>query len=198
MKFMSHRCRAGTKEPYQRRSYPGVILDVLLELGHQLGGEGSPGLADSMHDIGRGGFFRTVLEHDALEHQLRGPARSELDVGRGEQPRPAVLGPASAFTARQTSRELLMATRAGVRATLLSRQPWWSKECTGLCTSLWMNCANTQGGGAMPGGTPSPPWPVTPPNDQRRCGVIRAERPRKSRGIATVPAPDGYPHVTCG
>jgi hypothetical protein len=71
--------------------------------------------------------------------------------------KPAALGLAIAFTAGQTNRVLLMATRAGVRATLLSRQPWWSKECTGLCTSLWMNCVNTQGGSAMPGRTASPP-----------------------------------------
>jgi membrane protein len=48
------------------------------------------------------------------------------------------------------SLRILMATRAGMRATLLSRQPWRDQECTGLCASLWMNCANTQDGGAMP------------------------------------------------
>jgi hypothetical protein len=32
-----------------------------------------------------------VLEQDALERQLGGPAGSELDVGRGEQLRPSTI-----------------------------------------------------------------------------------------------------------
>ena len=85
-----------------------------------------------------------------------------------------------------------------MRAALLSRQPWWGRECTGLCTSLWMNCANTQDGGAMPGGMPGEPpagpagqLPAQMRGDWMGCG----EDPE---GIATVPAPDGYPHVTSG
>jgi hypothetical protein len=68
----------------RRRLHPGVVLDVLLELGHEFRGEGAPGLADAVHDVGRGRFFGAALEHDALEYMLRGPARGELDVGRGE------------------------------------------------------------------------------------------------------------------
>jgi hypothetical protein len=64
-----------------------VVLDVLFELGDEFRGEGAPGLADGVHDVGRGRFFGAALEHDALEYMLRGPARGELDVGRGEQPR---------------------------------------------------------------------------------------------------------------
>ena len=85
-----------------------------------------------------------------------------------------------------------------MRAALISRQPWWGRECTGLCTSLWMNCANTQDGGAMPGGMPGEPpagpagqLPAQMRGDWMGCG----EDPE---GIATVPAPDGYPHVTSG
>ena len=85
-----------------------------------------------------------------------------------------------------------------MRAALLSRQPWWGRECTGLCTSLWMNCANTRGGGAMPGGMPGEPpagpagqLPAQMRGDSMGCG----EDPE---GIATVPASGGYPHVTSG
>ena len=85
-----------------------------------------------------------------------------------------------------------------MRAALLSRQPRLGRECTGLCTSLWMNCANTQDGGAMPGGMPGEPLagpagqlPAQMRGDSMGCG----EDPE---GIATVPAPDGYPHVTSG
>jgi len=35
-------------------------------------------------------------------------------------------------------------------STLLSRQPWRDHECKRLCTSMWINCAITQGWGAMP------------------------------------------------
>ena len=83
-------------------------------------------------------------------------------------------------------------------STLLSRQPRRDQECTGLCTSLWMNCANTQDGGAMPAGMPADPLPVPPANYQRRCGATRWAAGEDPEGIATVPAPDGYPHVTSG
>src|SRR5208337_3317647 len=83
-------------------------------------------------------------------------------------------------------------------AALLSRQHWWGRECTELCTSLWINYANTQDGGAMPGGMPGEPpagpagqLPAQMRGDSMGCG----EDPE---GIATVPAPDGYPHVTSG
>ena len=38
-------------------------------------------------NVAGGDLLLAVLEQDALEGQLRGPARGELDVGRGEQPR---------------------------------------------------------------------------------------------------------------
>src|SRR5271166_4941467 len=57
---------------------------------------------------------------------------------------------------------------------------------------------NTQDGGAMPGGMPGEPpagpagqLPAQMRGDSMGCG----EDPE---GIATVPAPDGYPHVTSG
>ena len=67
----------------------------------------------------------------------------------------------------------------------------------GGCTSLWMNCANTQDGDAMPGDVPgaalSARRPITSANagGLMRCGKIR-------KAAATVAAPDSYPHVTCG
>jgi hypothetical protein len=37
-------------------------------------------------DVARGHLLAAALEQDPLEGQLGGPARGELDVGRGEQP----------------------------------------------------------------------------------------------------------------
>jgi hypothetical protein len=48
--------------------------------------EGAPGLADSVQDAACGRLFLAALEHDALEHQLRGSAHGEPDAGRSEQP----------------------------------------------------------------------------------------------------------------
>jgi hypothetical protein len=83
-------------------------------------------------------------------------------------------------------------------STLLSRQPWRGQECKGMCAGLWMNCANAQDGGAMPGGMPGEPLGRPCPRissadagDLTGCGTIR-------KAVATVPAPDSYPHVTCG
>lgn len=45
-----------------RRSYPGVVLDVLLELGDELGGEGAPRLADGLQDVARGHLLLAALE----------------------------------------------------------------------------------------------------------------------------------------
>ena len=45
-----------------RRSYPGVVLDVLLELGDELGGEGTPRLADGVQDVARGHLLLAALE----------------------------------------------------------------------------------------------------------------------------------------
>jgi hypothetical protein len=83
-------------------------------------------------------------------------------------------------------------------STLLSRQPWRGQECRGVCTSLWMNCANTQDGGAMPGGMPGePPYgPARGLAAQMRGDLIGCGKIRKA--VATLPAPDSYPHVTCG
>ena len=73
--------------PRRHRLDPGVVLDVLLELGYEFRGEGAPGLADGMQDVAGGHLLIALFEQDALERQLRGPAGRELDVGRGEQPR---------------------------------------------------------------------------------------------------------------
>src|SRR5215510_11753175 len=55
----ARRCRVGGGIHHrQGRSRPGVVLDVLLELGRELWGEGAPGLADRVHEVGRGRFFR--------------------------------------------------------------------------------------------------------------------------------------------
>ncbi len=54
-------------------------------------------------------------------------------------------------------------------STLLSRQPWRGQECKELCTSLWMNCANAQDGGAMPGDMPGEPLAAPPATYQRKC-----------------------------
>src|SRR5215471_4796888 len=70
-----------------RCSYPGVVLDVLLEFRYEFGGEGAPGSADGVPDVAGGHLLLAAFEHDALERQLRGPAGGELDVRRGEQPR---------------------------------------------------------------------------------------------------------------
>jgi SRSO17 transposase len=43
-----------------------------------------------VRDVTRGHLLLATLEHDALKRQLRRPARGELDIGRGEQPHPAV------------------------------------------------------------------------------------------------------------
>ena len=58
-------------------SHPGVVLDVLLELGHQFGSQGAPCLADGVQDVARGHLLATALEQDALEGQLRGAAGGE-------------------------------------------------------------------------------------------------------------------------
>ena len=84
-----------------------------------------------------------------------------------------------------------------MRATLLSRQPWRGQEFMGGCASLWMNCASTQDGDAMPRDVPgaalSACRPITSANagGLMGCGKIR-------KAAATVAAPDSYPHVTCG
>src|SRR6266516_5464223 len=67
---------------------PGVVLYVLLELGNHLLGQCAAGLRDPAQDVRRRGEILAVLEDDPLEHQLRGPAGGELDVGGGEQPGP--------------------------------------------------------------------------------------------------------------
>jgi hypothetical protein len=43
------------------------------------------------------------------------------------------------------ARGTLAATRAGMRATLLSCQPWRGLEFMRVCASLWMNCAKYPG-----------------------------------------------------
>ena len=53
-----------------RRSHPGIVLDLLLELGDELGGEGTPRLADGVQDVARGHLLLAALEEHALEHQL--------------------------------------------------------------------------------------------------------------------------------
>src|SRR6266487_799385 len=55
---------------------PGVVLYVPLELGNHLLGQGAAGLRDPAQDIRGQGEFLSALEHDPLEHQLRGDRKS--------------------------------------------------------------------------------------------------------------------------
>ena len=48
--------------PAARGSHPGVVQDVLLELGHEFRGQGAPGLADGVQDVTRGHLLVAVLE----------------------------------------------------------------------------------------------------------------------------------------
>ena len=62
---------------------------------------------------------------------------------------------------------------------------------------MWMNCVNTQDGDAMPREVPAVAPAGQPGNYQRGCGQIDGLR-KIRKAAATVPAPDSYPHVTCG
>ena len=78
----------------------------------------------------------------------------------------------------------------------VSRQPGEVMSVGGCVQGLWMNCAICPDGGAMPGDMPGDPGghaPVTSLN------AIDFDGQREDpEGIEPMPAPDSYPHVTCG
>jgi hypothetical protein len=82
-------------------------------------------------------------------------------------------------------------------STLLSRQPRRDHECRGLCTrlvdELCINAGSRCGARRRARGDPGGPTPGY--QDGCRWQARWREDPE---GIASVPAPDSYPHVTCG
>ena len=67
----------------------------------------------------------------------------------------------------------------------------------GCAQHLSMNCASTPDGGAVPGDVPGETLAAPTPGYQDRCRWLAGWR-EDPEGIASVPAPDSYPHVTCG
>ena len=67
----------------------------------------------------------------------------------------------------------------------------------GCAQHLPMNCASTPDGGAVPADVPGETL-AAPPPVTRTDAVWPAGLGEGPEGIASVPAPDGYPHVTCG
>ena len=82
-------------------------------------------------------------------------------------------------------------------STLLSRQPRRDHECRGLCTrlvdELCIYAGSRCGARGRARGDPGGPTP----GYQDRCRWQAGWR-EDPEGIASVPAPDSYPHVTCG
>ena len=66
----------------------------------------------------------------------------------------------------------------------------------GCAQGLWMNCANTPGWRCDARGHAWRPWRPRP-SYQPRCRELDGLR-EDPEGIEPMPAPDSYPHVTCG
>ena len=79
---------------------------------------------------------------------------------------------------------------------LTGRTPVFSWPLAGCAQDSSMNCASTPDGGAVPGDVPADSGGATP-GYQDRCRWLAGLR-EDPEGIASVPAPDSYPHVTCG
>jgi hypothetical protein len=61
--------------PRELGSDPAVVLDILLEFGHEFRGEGAPGLADGVQDVAGGHLLIALLEQDVTSCRHRtGPA----------------------------------------------------------------------------------------------------------------------------
>ena len=92
--------------------------------------------------------------------------------------------------------ENLAAAGAGLRAHSCHASPGEITSVGGCAQDSSMNWANTPDGGAVLGDVPGDPGCPTP-GYQDRCRWL-AELREDPDGIASVLAPDSYPHVTCG
>ena len=92
--------------------------------------------------------------------------------------------------------ENLAAAGAGLRARSYHASPGEITSVGGCAQDSWMDWANTPDGGAVLGDVPGDPGCPTP-GYQDRCRWL-AELREDPDGIASVLAPDSYPHVTCG
>src|SRR5208282_6410769 len=79
---------------------------------------------------------------------------------------------------------------------LTGRTPVFSWPLAGCAQDSSMDCASTPDGGAVPRDVPADSGGATP-GYQDRCRWLAGLR-EDPEGIASVPAPDSYPHVTCG
>ena len=72
--------------------------------------------------------------------------------------------------------------RAGPRSAWCRTSPGEVRSLWGGCAGLWMNCANTQDGDAMPRDVPGAALSARPANYQRKCGWLDGLREDQEGG----------------
>jgi len=121
----------------------------------------------------------SAVEHAALHRLRHGVATYQFGpgvtppppCGTTRMPRAWSRGDGNEVQARQARHEEPCGLPgAGMRATLLSRQPWRGQEFMGGCASLWMNCASTQDGDAVPRDVPGAALSVRRPITSANAG----------------------------
>ena len=90
-----------------------------------------------------------------------------------------------------------MSTRAGMRARSYHASPGEVTSVGGGEPGLWMNCANTLDDAAVPESMPE--RAINHSHAGTSADAVDSVSPSEDQeGIAPVPEPDSYPHVTCG
>ena len=104
---------------------------------------------------------------------------------------------AAAIAEGRRARGTLAVAGAGMRARSYHASPGEITSVGGCAQDSSMNCASTPDGGAVPADVPGETL-AAPPPVTRTDAVWLAGLGEHPEGIAPVPAPDSYPHVTCG